>query len=69
MIRFLAQVILYAPPLFVGLLVFRRLQKKYARPLDNRIDPRVWLFSVGATAAGYIIYVTLLALIAVLLSK
>lgn len=60
--------LMYLPPLLIGLLVFFKLKKKYARPLDNRIDPRVWLISGGATAGGYLVYITLLALVAALLN-
>lgn len=67
MSKLLFQALLYLPPLLVGVPVYQRLKRKYARPLGQGADPRVYLYSAAAIAAGYVVYTALLALVMVLI--
>lgn len=64
----LMQILMYAPPLVAGLIIFQKLRKKYARPLQKGVDPRVYLITLGVTAAGYLVYAVLFTLIYALLT-
>ena len=56
-------IIYYGIPLGAGFLVYRWGKKKYARPLHERTDWRVYIFTVMAVSGGFIISVLLLLFI------
>lgn len=44
----LLYLVLYTPPVLAGIFTFRKLRKKYSKPLDSTIDWKVWVFTVLA---------------------
>lgn len=46
----LLYIVLYTPPVLAGILTFRKLRRKYSRPLDKTIDWKVWVFTVIAVS-------------------
>ena len=66
MAKLAAQALLYLPPLLLGLLFFRKMKKKYARPMDQGVDSRIYVYTALATCGCYAVYILLLALVLML---